>query len=189
MRCASCCCRRRRSSPEQYRSAPPGRSRRRRGPRSRPARCASSKPVANTCSSPARMKTRRRSSTVRKGGRAPTRAACGTTAPAAPGIGYAAMLANDLDLTDAVREAQDYVAHAAESLSSRMGQYLPDRLFWARGSESRTMRPLRARRRRARRPLSLRWRRWCKRIRPRAGPGSCAACTRLRPISSKSRCW
>jgi hydroxymethylpyrimidine/phosphomethylpyrimidine kinase len=45
----------------------------------------------------------------------------------------AAMLANGLDLTDAVREAQDYTWHALrKAYRPGMGQHLPDRLFWAR---------------------------------------------------------
>jgi hydroxymethylpyrimidine/phosphomethylpyrimidine kinase len=52
----------------------------------------------------------------------------------------AAMLANGLDLTDAVREAQDYTWHTLQkAYRPGMGQYLPDRLFWAREeAESRT---------------------------------------------------
>ena len=45
----------------------------------------------------------------------------------------AAMLANCLDLTDAVREAQDYTWHTLQkAYRPGMGQHLPDRLFWAR---------------------------------------------------------
>ena len=45
----------------------------------------------------------------------------------------AAMLANGLDLPEAVREAQDYTWHALEkAYRPGMGQHLPDRLFWAR---------------------------------------------------------
>ena len=45
----------------------------------------------------------------------------------------AAMLANGLDLADAVREAQDYTWHTLEkAYRPGMGQWLPDRLFWAR---------------------------------------------------------
>jgi hydroxymethylpyrimidine/phosphomethylpyrimidine kinase len=45
----------------------------------------------------------------------------------------AAMLANGLDLPDAVREAQDYTWHALrKAYRPGMGQHLPDRLFWAR---------------------------------------------------------
>jgi hydroxymethylpyrimidine/phosphomethylpyrimidine kinase len=45
----------------------------------------------------------------------------------------AAMLANGLDLPEAVREAQDYTWHALEkAYRPGMGQHIPDRLFWAR---------------------------------------------------------
>ena len=45
----------------------------------------------------------------------------------------AAMLANGLDLQDAVREAQDYTWHTLKkAYRPGMGQWLPDRLFWAR---------------------------------------------------------
>ncbi len=45
----------------------------------------------------------------------------------------AAMLANGLDLPEAVREAQDYTWHALQkAYRPGMGQFLPDRLFWAR---------------------------------------------------------
>ncbi len=45
----------------------------------------------------------------------------------------AALLANGLDLTDAVREAQDYTWQALKkAYRPGMGQFLPDRLFWAR---------------------------------------------------------
>jgi hydroxymethylpyrimidine/phosphomethylpyrimidine kinase len=45
----------------------------------------------------------------------------------------AAMLANGLALPEAVREAQDYTWHALErAYRPGMGQWLPDRLFWAR---------------------------------------------------------
>jgi hydroxymethylpyrimidine/phosphomethylpyrimidine kinase len=48
----------------------------------------------------------------------------------------AAMLANGLDLPDAVREAQDYTWHALQkAYRPGMGQFLPDRLFWAREQE------------------------------------------------------
>ncbi len=52
----------------------------------------------------------------------------------------AAMLANGLDLADAVREAQDYTWHTLEkAYRPGMGQHLPDRLFWAREeAEART---------------------------------------------------
>ncbi len=45
----------------------------------------------------------------------------------------AAMLANGLALSDAVREAQDYTWQTlAKAFRPGMGQYIPDRLFWAR---------------------------------------------------------
>ena len=47
----------------------------------------------------------------------------------------AANLARGLDIGDAVYEAQDYTWHAlANAFRPGMGQYLPDRLFWARES-------------------------------------------------------
>ncbi len=49
----------------------------------------------------------------------------------------AAMLANGLDLPEAVREAQDYTWHALQkAYRPGMGQSLPDRLFWAREEDS-----------------------------------------------------
>ncbi|MEP6997910.1 MAG: hydroxymethylpyrimidine/phosphomethylpyrimidine kinase, partial [Betaproteobacteria bacterium] len=49
----------------------------------------------------------------------------------------AAMLANGLDLPEAVREAQDYTWHALQkAYRPGMGQFLPDRLFWAREDEA-----------------------------------------------------
>ncbi|HVE48745.1 MAG TPA: hydroxymethylpyrimidine/phosphomethylpyrimidine kinase [Casimicrobiaceae bacterium] len=51
----------------------------------------------------------------------------------------AAMLANGLDMPEAVREAQDYTWHALKkAYRPGMGRYLPDRLFWAR-DESETV--------------------------------------------------
>jgi hydroxymethylpyrimidine/phosphomethylpyrimidine kinase len=45
----------------------------------------------------------------------------------------AAMLANGLDLSEAVREAQEYTWQALKkAYRPGMGQFLPDRLFWAR---------------------------------------------------------
>jgi hydroxymethylpyrimidine/phosphomethylpyrimidine kinase len=45
----------------------------------------------------------------------------------------AAMLANGLDLAEAVREAQDYTWQTLrKAYRPGMGQFLPDRLFWAR---------------------------------------------------------
>lgn len=52
----------------------------------------------------------------------------------------AALLANGLDIPEAVREAQEYTWQAlAAGFRPGMGQYLPDRFFWARemqGSDS-----------------------------------------------------
>jgi len=48
----------------------------------------------------------------------------------------AAMLANGLELADAVREAQEYTWNTlAKAYRPGMGQLLPDRLFWARDEE------------------------------------------------------
>ena len=48
----------------------------------------------------------------------------------------AAMLANGLELPEAVREAQDYTWQALQkAYRPGMGQLLPDRLFWARDAE------------------------------------------------------
>lgn len=45
----------------------------------------------------------------------------------------AAMLANGLEITEAVREAQDYTWNALrKAYRPGMGRFLPDRLFWAR---------------------------------------------------------
>jgi hydroxymethylpyrimidine/phosphomethylpyrimidine kinase len=47
------------------------------------------------------------------------------------------MLANGLDLPEAVREAQEYTWNAlAKAYRPGMGQFLPDRLFWARDEAS-----------------------------------------------------
>ncbi len=47
----------------------------------------------------------------------------------------AANLANGLELAEAVREAQDYTWQSlAAGFRPGMGQYIPDRFFWARGS-------------------------------------------------------
>jgi hydroxymethylpyrimidine/phosphomethylpyrimidine kinase len=49
----------------------------------------------------------------------------------------AAMLANGLDLPEAVREAQEFTWNAlARAYRPGMGQFLPDRLFWARDEET-----------------------------------------------------
>jgi hydroxymethylpyrimidine/phosphomethylpyrimidine kinase len=53
----------------------------------------------------------------------------------------AALLANGLEMADAVREAQEYTWNTlAKAFRPGMGQFLPDRLFWARdeSAESRT---------------------------------------------------
>ena len=48
----------------------------------------------------------------------------------------AAMLANGLDPADAVREAQDYTWQTLKhAYRPGMGQFIPDRLFWAREEE------------------------------------------------------
>ncbi|HVJ75494.1 MAG TPA: hydroxymethylpyrimidine/phosphomethylpyrimidine kinase [Casimicrobiaceae bacterium] len=64
----------------------------------------------------------------------------------------AAMLANGLELGDAVREAQDYAWNALrKAYRPGMGRFLPDRLFWAReesearGDEAEPPRPADAR--------------------------------------------
>ncbi len=45
----------------------------------------------------------------------------------------AAMIANGLEIAEAVREAQDYTWHTLKrAYRPGMGQFLPDRLFWAR---------------------------------------------------------
>mgnify|MGYP003694595709 CR=1 FL=1 len=92
---------------------------------------------------------------------------------------------------DAVREAQDYTWHTLQkAYRPGMGQYLPDRLFWAREEAEARSGCVRAcaRRRRARQPLSVppaADERNRKRL--RAGPGSCGVCTPSRPTSSTSR--
>ena len=49
----------------------------------------------------------------------------------------AAMLANGLEIPEAVREAQDYTWHALKkAYRPGMGQLLPDRLFWAREDDA-----------------------------------------------------
>ncbi len=48
----------------------------------------------------------------------------------------AAMLANGVELPEAVREAQDYTWHTLQkAYRPGMGQLMPDRLFWARDDE------------------------------------------------------
>jgi hydroxymethylpyrimidine/phosphomethylpyrimidine kinase len=49
----------------------------------------------------------------------------------------AAMLGNGLELPEAVREAQDYTWHTLQkAYRPGMGQFLPDRLFWAREDDA-----------------------------------------------------
>ena len=48
----------------------------------------------------------------------------------------AANVANGLEIAEAVRDAQDYTWQALENgFRPGMGQYLPDRFFWAREPE------------------------------------------------------
>lgn len=48
----------------------------------------------------------------------------------------AAMLANGLDVPEAVKEAQDYTWHTLRNAyRPGMGQHVPDRLFWARDAD------------------------------------------------------
>ena len=56
----------------------------------------------------------------------------------------AATLANGLDIADAVHDAQEYTWQAlAAGFRPGMGQYIPDRFFWAREAEDakRSARP------------------------------------------------
>jgi len=54
----------------------------------------------------------------------------------------AAMLANGLEVSEAVREAQDYTWHTLKkAYRAGMGQWLPDRLFWAREEAENPARP------------------------------------------------
>jgi hydroxymethylpyrimidine/phosphomethylpyrimidine kinase len=47
-----------------------------------------------------------------------------------------ATIANGLSISEAVRDAQEYTWHALKSaFRPGMGQYIPDRLFWAREEE------------------------------------------------------
>src|SRR4029078_13146746 len=47
-----------------------------------------------------------------------------------------AMLENGLDVPEAVREAQDFTWHTLKkAYRPGMGQFLPDRLFWAREND------------------------------------------------------
>ena len=68
------------------------------------------------------------------------------------------MLANGLELPEAVREAQDYTWQTLKkAYRPGMGQFLPDRLFWARedpdAADDEPPAPP-ARRRRASQPLT-----------------------------------
>ncbi len=48
----------------------------------------------------------------------------------------AALLAQDVDIEEAVKEAQEYTWQTLHAgFRPGMGQYIPDRLFWARGEE------------------------------------------------------
>ena len=86
----------------------------------------------------------------------------------------AAMLANGLDLPEAVREAQEYTWQTLKkAYRPGMGQFLPDRLFWAREeSDARGDEPETPRARRCpRQSLTARRSAWRARR-------ACAACTR-----------
>jgi hydroxymethylpyrimidine/phosphomethylpyrimidine kinase len=49
----------------------------------------------------------------------------------------AATIARGLDIEEAVREAQDYTWHSLKfGFRPGMGQFIPDRMFWAREDES-----------------------------------------------------
>ncbi|MGH8711944.1 MAG: bifunctional hydroxymethylpyrimidine kinase/phosphomethylpyrimidine kinase, partial [Burkholderiales bacterium] len=49
-----------------------------------------------------------------------------------------ATIANGLSISEAVRDAQEYTWHALKSaFRPGMGQYIPDRLFWAREEDER----------------------------------------------------
>ncbi len=49
-----------------------------------------------------------------------------------------ATIANGLSISEAVRDAQEYTWHALKSaFRPGMGQYIPDRLFWARDEDER----------------------------------------------------
>lgn len=55
----------------------------------------------------------------------------------------AALLAQDVDVPEAVREAQEYTWQTLKSgFRPGMGQHIPDRLFWARSEEDETETPL-----------------------------------------------
>ncbi|OGS92589.1 MAG: hydroxymethylpyrimidine/phosphomethylpyrimidine kinase [Gallionellales bacterium GWA2_59_43] len=54
----------------------------------------------------------------------------------------AALLAQDVDVPEAVKEAQEYTWQALNAgFRPGMGQHIPDRLFWARGEEDEPERP------------------------------------------------
>jgi hydroxymethylpyrimidine/phosphomethylpyrimidine kinase len=54
----------------------------------------------------------------------------------------AALLAQDVDVADAVKEAQEYTWQTLNAgFRPGMGQHIPDRLFWARGPEDESDRP------------------------------------------------
>lgn len=54
----------------------------------------------------------------------------------------AALLAQGVDMQEAVKEAQEYTWQTLHSgFRPGMGQYIPDRLFWARGEEDDEPRP------------------------------------------------
>lgn len=55
----------------------------------------------------------------------------------------AALLAQDVDVPEAVKEAQEYTWQALKSgFRPGMGQHIPDRLFWARSEEDEESPPL-----------------------------------------------
>lgn len=48
----------------------------------------------------------------------------------------AALLAQNVDMSEAVKEAQEFTWQTLRSgFRPGMGQHIPDRLFWARGDE------------------------------------------------------
>ncbi|MGB8516739.1 MAG: hydroxymethylpyrimidine/phosphomethylpyrimidine kinase [Gallionella sp.] len=54
----------------------------------------------------------------------------------------AALLAQDVDVPDAVKEAQEYTWQALKAgFRPGMGQHIPDRLFWARGEDEDEQNP------------------------------------------------
>ena len=55
----------------------------------------------------------------------------------------AALLAQNLDMEEAVKEAQEYTWQTLQAgFRPGMGQFIPDRLFWARGEEDDEKQPL-----------------------------------------------